>query len=114
MAEKPHSMNDYIDLLEDINQQVRSHIDKMPADAQALLMQKNAIVQQAFQEMGQLLKTSTQYLDEYAELKNKCQRWRDTFLLPLLEQSNNPGIDLKVDTEDLADIIKDISSYMTD
>ncbi|NCC62607.1 MAG: hypothetical protein EOM12_17100 [Verrucomicrobiae bacterium] len=111
---KEHSLNDYVDLLEDINSQLASRTEKIPADVQALLTQKNAIIQQAFQEMGQILRASAGYLDEYSVLKKKCHRWRDTFLVPLLEQSNNPQIELKVDTEDLTDIIRDISGYLTD
>jgi hypothetical protein len=100
---------DYATLLQHLNVELSERFDELPGDVQALLVQKGTISHAATRELAELLSES---LERMAALTDKCKDWRDNFMLPLLDQTDDKPVVHRVDSDDLLRLINEISEII--
>ena len=103
----------YGDLLRELNRELASRFDELPADVRALLIQKGAITRKATDEMGMMIAECGRYVEAYDKLLKRCRNWLDTFFLPLQAQCADEEVPNRVDTRDLSALIEEIEGILT-
>lgn len=102
-------VQDYATLLQHLNVELSKHFDELPGDVKALLIQKGAISQAAMREMVDLVSESRERMQT---LSKQCKDWRDNFMLPLLDQTDDKPVAHRVDSDDLMRLINEISEVI--
>ncbi len=100
-------------MLRELNHEINAHLNEVPDDLKALLIQKGALTQCVFRELSFLLDQATQQTERYEEVLGHCARWREEFFLPLRAQCNDVPLEEPVNTRDLDQLLTELDSLLT-
>ncbi len=101
----------YARMMKEINEALHPRLEELPADVQALLIQREALVRRMVKDLGEVLEDACVLADRYVELTAKCRDWKQIFLEPLYEQSVDRSLHMTVDINDLKQVLDEMGAF---